>query len=297
MTDRVVAVIVSYQPACAALSELIARVRSQVEAIVIVDNTPGAFPCGPPAAELIALGSNRGLAVAQNIGIRRALELNADFVLLLDQDSLPSPTMVVELLEGFHGLVARGIAVAAVGPRLVDAHSGAAQPVVQSRRFGMRVAPFVDGSEVIETEFLIASGSLLPRRVVEEVGLMDESLFIDQIDVEWELRARARGLRLFAIGPATLTHRLGIGDRRIWCGRFHPVPVHAPWRNYYLFRNSLDVFFRRPAPLAWRVDRCKALVIMAVGYSTQVPPRWTRFRMIARGVWHGIVGKKGELKA
>lgn len=297
MKRSVISVIVTYQPECAALAALIDAVRPQIAQVIVVDNTPGGFPCrSDPRVELIGLGRNIGLAAAQNVGIRRALELGCDFVLLLDQDSMPGPRMVAALLDAYDNLVQRDIPVAAVGPRLVDARTQVSQPVLQAHRLRMRFAHFDQGTEVLRTEFLVSSGCLLPRRALEQVGLMDETLFIDQVDVEWELRARAQGLKLFAAGTAELKHNLGEGDRRIWFLRFHQMPVHPPLRNYYLFRNSIEVFFRRKAPLVWRVDRFKALVIMGFGYVTQVAPRGQRLRMIARGLWHACLGRRGEMR-
>lgn len=297
MKRSVIGVIVTYQPDCSTLAVLIDAVRPQVAHVIVVDNTPGGLPCGSdPRVELIGLGRNMGLAAAQNVGIRRALELGCGFVLMLDQDSLPAPQMVAALLDAHDNLVQRGAAVAAIGPRLVDARTQVSQPVVQARRLGMRFAHFDRGTEVLRTEFLVASGCLIPRRALEQVGLMDETLFIDQVDVEWELRARAQGLELFAVGTAVLKHKLGEGDRRIWFLRFHQVPVHPPLRNYYLFRNSIEIFFRRKAPLEWRVDRFKALVIMGFGYVTQIAPRGLRLRMIARGLWHAFLRRRGEMR-
>lgn len=298
MMPSVVGVIVTYEPDCAALATLIEAVRPQLAHLVVVDNTAEGLACAAgPSAELIEIGRNIGLAAAQNVGIRRALELGCEFVLLLDQDSVPASRMVAALLDAHDELSQRGIAIAAVGPRLVDARTRTSQPVVQAR--GLRMCPthFADGTEVLETEFLIASGCLIPRRSLERVGLMDETLFIDQIDVEWELRAQAKGLKLFAVGSAMLAHNLGLGDRRVWFLRFHLVPVHAPLRNYYLFRNSVEIFFRRKAPLVWRVDRFKALLIMGFGYATQIAPRGLRLRMIGLGLWHAIIGRRGELRA
>lgn len=297
MKCSIVGIIVTYRPDCAAIAALIERALPQLTNLVVVDNTPGGFPCGiDPRVELIELGQNAGLAAAQNVGIRRAFEVGCDFVLLLDQDSMPGPRMIAALLEAHDDLVQRKIPVAAVGPRLVDARTQLSQPVVQAHRLRMRFAHFDQGTEVLQTEFLVASGCLLPRRALEQVGLMDETLFIDQVDVEWVLRARAQGLKLFAVGAAVLKHNLGEGDRRIWFLRFHQMPVHPPLRNYYLFRNSIEVFFRRKAPLVWRVDRFKALVIMGFGYVTQIAPRGQRLRMIALGLWHACLGRRGEMR-
>jgi len=52
---------------------------------------------------------------------------------------------------------------------------------------------------VLETDMLIASGCLIPADVLRDVGLMDDALFIDHVDTDWCMRARARGYRLLGV--------------------------------------------------------------------------------------------------
>ncbi|MCV5831057.1 hypothetical protein OFN28_30780, partial [Escherichia coli] len=54
-----------------------------------------------------------------------------------------------------------------------------------------------DSTGCVDVDHLIASGSLIPVDVFEKIGGMDDSLFIDYVDVEWSLRARYQGLRCY----------------------------------------------------------------------------------------------------
>jgi rhamnosyltransferase len=299
LSNRVAAVIVTYFPERVALRKLIEVVRPQVERIEIIDNTP----VGEAPSALASLGEvdgavsngrNVGLAAAQNQGIARARAFAQQFVLLLDQDSLPAPDMVEHLLLACQRLVASGARVAAIGPRRRDRHSGTDAPFV---RLGLgrlqKVSCLLGADRTIECDTLVASGCLIPLASLDAVGVMDEPLFIDQIDVEWGMRAHARGYRLFGACDAVLFH--GIGDRvvRPWFARGRRIPVHGPLRDYYLVRNIVTVFFRRHAPWRWRLLQAIRLPGLVLVITTQMPPRVERLRMILRGVGDALRGRLG----
>lgn len=298
--NGVAAVIVTYLPDLTALSSLLAVLRPQVDRTVLVDNTP--VHCVPARLQalgdewcsVIANGSNRGLATAQNQGIARARASSAKCVLLLDQDSVPASDMVERLLAAKARLSVRAARVAAIGPRWRDRHTGEDAPFVRvaaGRTLNLRCV--ADGAAEIECDTLVASGSLLPLDSLDAIGPMDDRLFIDQIDVEWCLRAQALGYGLFGACDAVLHH--GIGDRivRPWFARARRVPVHAPLRDYYLVRNTVDVFFRRRAPWRWRVLQLVRLPALMLVMVTQMPPRLARLRMILHGLLDGLRGRLG----
>ena len=91
---------------------------------------------------------------------------------------------------------------------------------------------------VVNVDFLLSSGSLLPLSALANIGLMDESLFIDHVDTEWCFRAKAHGFQLFGVCDAVMTHALGERRKEIWFLRQRVVPFHKPFRYYYMFRNS-----------------------------------------------------------
>lgn len=119
-TSAVVAVVVTFRPEAAATNALLRALAPQVRDIVVVDNgSPDANIQGlreitsEVGATLLPLGSNLGIAAAQNAGIAWARGRDAGFVLLSDQDSVPAADMVERLLAGF----ARGSAESAAGAR------------------------------------------------------------------------------------------------------------------------------------------------------------------------------------
>src|SRR5690606_11489778 len=230
---RVTAVVVTYEPTTEVTVPLLEELAAQCGAVVVVDNGSAADrreslqeACARLVAELVELPENRGIAAAQNVGIRRAQ--GADYVLLMYQDSLPAPDMVARLVAGARGAVAAGRAVGAVGPVSADTRSSTEQMVYVSRTWGPRRATAQElDAERLETAFLLASGCLVPTPVLATVGLMNEAWFIDHVDLEWGLRVRRAGYTLFAVPDAHLAHSLG--DRLTKLpGRAQEVHVHSP---------------------------------------------------------------------
>ena len=99
MSGEVLAVVVTYHPQAGALQTLLEALATQVDGLLVIDNTPGSaehvermlgpLRVGMPHLRLRRNGANLGIAAAQNIGIRKALEEGFDYVLFSDQDSLP----------------------------------------------------------------------------------------------------------------------------------------------------------------------------------------------------------------
>jgi rhamnosyltransferase len=299
-TPRVHAVIVTYHPEPLLVRDVVEAVQSQVTAVHVVDN-------GSAESTLDALRTmagvqlhpqmrNLGIGAAQNAGIRVALAAGADFVLLLDQDSLPSPGMVAELLD-VHGQLSRqGQRVGALGPLRVAAdgsQAGFARLGIGRYREMFPAA----GERWCTCDVLIASGSLMPRAALEGAGLMDEGLFIDKVDIEWCLRAARRGYVIAGVPGARLAHRLGDRTVRLWALRWYRLPLHQPFRYYYMVRNS--ILMQRTPGVGWRwrlADAYQGLQILLF-FGLLVRGRGKNLRMMLRGLWDGLHAVNGPLRS
>ncbi|HFP9739483.1 TPA: glycosyltransferase family 2 protein, partial [Escherichia coli] len=59
------------------------------------------------------------------------------------------------------------------------------------------------------TKQIIASGKLINLEVLDQVGFMEDDLFIDGVDHEWCWRAGRLGYKIAIIENAIMKHRLG----------------------------------------------------------------------------------------
>lgn len=295
-------IIVCFHPQQALLRQLLESVLPQVDLCIVVDNGSSedvrsmVEPYAGPRVILIPLADNLGVGAALNHGIEAALARGMQYLLLLDQDSLPAPTMVAELLAASRDLEASGVRVAAVGPRLVDRTSGAEQGFV---RFGVlrnhRVS-CAAAQRVIPADFVVTSGSLIPAGTLRALGLMDAGLFIDHVDTEWLLRARARDFRVFGACGAVLKHDIGEFRTRLPLGGVTSVPIHKAFRYFYVFRNSILLYRRKYVPWSWVLLDVSRLLRIAGFMLLMHPSRVHSLRMMVRGVAAGLAGRSGPLR-
>ena len=295
------AVVVTYKPDLEVLGRLLDALVPQVASVVLVDNGSSVdLPAWNKARqskvdELLLLGENKGIAAAHNAGIQWTRNHRAEFVLLMDQDSIPMPDMVAQLLSAYRDLVAKGVPVAALGPQYRDNDNGTLSRFVKIGVLGFTLLDCNSASSVVEADFLVSSGSLLPLAAIQAVGLMDEGLFIDHVDTEWCLRAKCKGLRIFGVCDAVMTHTLGEKRRELWFLRQRMVHFHHPFRYYYMFRNSMLLYRRNYIPWNWKLSDIAYRIKIVVLFSLIAPNRFACLKMMALGLIAGLKGVGGKL--
>src|SRR6266581_1428223 len=132
------AVVVTHQPDHARLERVLEAVRDSVKGVVLVDNgstqiNESNLLRSCPSLVVKRMGTNIGIAAAQNQGITIVVRLGASHVLFLDQDSVPQQGMVSCLRWALARLTDSGLRVACVAPRL---RAPASQELSKFRRLG-----------------------------------------------------------------------------------------------------------------------------------------------------------------
>ncbi|AVT58115.1 glycosyltransferase family 2 protein [Pectobacterium versatile] len=298
MDANVVAVLVTYNPFVHDLKESLQSLLSQLNNIIIVDNASSnaddlhcmIMDHYKDKVEFIPLSSNKGLSAAQNIGIEQAREKKATHVILFDQDSHISPGFIDSLVSTEVLLLSLGEKVAAVGPSFFDSVSLEPYPAT------VYCGPFikrVDINEITEATFIIASGCLINMSVIEYIGGMKEDLFIDYIDIEWCLRAKNLGYKVFISPNAKMAH--SIGDKRMSImGR--SVSVHNPIRRYYLIRNSFYLMRLSYVPLGYKLREAVFNFLRFMISIASSDDKGTYLKYGFLGIRDGLKGNFGPLQ-
>jgi rhamnosyltransferase len=298
METMIIAVVVTYNPDFSALELLLSELSKQASLIVLIDNgslidvSDWAYKSNFHHIVCISLKKNQGLASAQNIGIKYAIDNNYQYIVLFDQDSLPDEYMINNLVIAHESLSTQKIKVGAVGPtNIADSNSGRSP---FSQIVGLKHIRKKCTSEngIVETDYLISSGCLFSVNTLRLVGLMEEKLFIDYIDIEWCLRAKSSGYKVFGVCSAKMKHSLGDSPLVIFGKKY---PVHSPLRHYYIFRNAMWLYSRTAAPWNWKAVDLFRLIIKFLAYAIFAKPRYQHLKMMTIGVFHGLVGKSGNI--
>lgn len=289
--QKVHGVIVTYNPNLELLKQCIESLVYQCKKLHIIDNTPnGCLELETfknyGNVDIIYLKDNYGIAYTQNVGIKRALEENADYILLSDQDTVYPPDFAEKMLECF-----KEGKVAACGPLFIDANTGKKQFFIKKGLFGFkRFYPTSGKHEILQ---LIASGTILNSRYLSYIGLMKEDLFIDWVDMEWCWRAKKKGYKIIGNADVIINHRLGDNVKNIG---FKILTQRSPLRHYYITRNAVYLAFRcNSLGIVLRITLFLKSFRYILGFSIFMKPHTENLKYTLKGLFHGIIGRLGKL--
>lgn len=204
-----------------------------------------------PKYNVVKLPSNLGIATAQNEGIKIAISNKSKYVVFFDQDSSIDKSFFALILSETKSIEENDKNLGTIGPVFRDARYGFYYDVIKLNKAGLRkkISPkLMEG--ITKVSFIISSGSLVPVKVFEDVGLMDEDFFIDYVDTEWCLRAASKGYNIYVTPKVVMDH--AIGDEFVkFIGK--KIPVHSAFRRYYRIRNAIYFLKMRHIPLALKI--------------------------------------------
>lgn len=284
-------VIVTYNPDISLLELVIKSISCQVRNVIIVDNSPvlsnDLQRQSKNNVKIISLLDNKGIAYAQNIGIKECINLNADFILLSDQDTIYPDLFVSNMFKGVD------VDFAAISPLFNDIHqTKSTQGFIEKSLFGFK--KFYPNEGLHNVFQTIASGCILNVKHLEKIGLMDENLFIDWVDIEWCWRASNKGYKLIGNANVIISHQLGDGSVNLG---FREVNLRSPFRHYFITRNAFylslyckDLGFIHKAILFIKSFR------YLLGFPILSKPHFVHLRYTLRGFYHGIKGELGRYK-
>ena len=211
--------------------------------VILVDNTPRRdLNIVDKNVHYIPLRENKGIAAAQNVGISKAYELGCTYIELFDQDSVIPPNYVNKIQFEFERLKMIYPTLSVLGPTVINKESGHEYKSVKT----------TINHECKLVSALISSGSFYELATVwNEVGLMEEDLFIDYVDFEWCWRSMEKGYVCAITQRLKLQHKVGQCDH-VFMG--YPIIQSAPVRYYYQYRNFLWLIRRNYVPLKWKIN-------------------------------------------
>jgi GT2 family glycosyltransferase len=203
-----------------------------------VDGSPERIQETLPEAELLTNDQNRGFSAGANIGIKRALDLGASYVCLLNNDTVVAPECLEHLIAAGENEPTAGIAVPKIyyhdDPTRIwsaGARWEAFPPRVKMIGLGQRDHPAYDRRR--DLDYATGCALLVPRHTFETVGTFDPTYFMYQEDYDFCRRVREAGLRIVYVPRAHVWHRVSQG-----LGEGSP-------EKWYLWSKSAAIFYRK----------------------------------------------------
>jgi len=244
-----------------------------------------------PALTLLQSGANLGFAGGNNVGLRYALENGAEYVWLLNNDTLVEPDALTALVDKMQREPDLGLCgstllyeadrntVQALGGARYNRwlgtveHIGQHQPRTQS----------VDERAVEgQLSYLIGASMLASRAFLEQVGLLQDDYFLYFEELDWAARARGT-FRLGYAAESVVYHKEGssIG------GTDRAKTTKSYTADHYALKNRVR-FTRRFYPYALPTVY---LGLVAALLNRVRRRQWNRVALVAR-----IMLRGGELE-
>ena len=258
------------------LSSIKKMKKSNVDlSVIVVDNgsTNDSVPVirkTHPWVRIVETGKNLGFTGGNNVGIKDALTHGADFVWLLNNDTIvhPNALSVLDAFKEHVGVVGSKIYFAPGYEYHKDRYSKKEQGKVFWYTGGIvdwdnmyashRGVDEVDEGQydrIEETQFITGCSMVMSREILESIGLLDDKYYLYFEDLDFCLRAIRAGYRLLYV-PTSIIWHVNAGSSG---------GAGNPMHEYYLTRNRLLVGLRY-APLRTKIALFReALRFLVVG--------------------------------
>ncbi|MEW6577696.1 MAG: glycosyltransferase family 2 protein [Chloroflexota bacterium] len=276
--------------------------------ILVVDNASmddsvARIQAAFPDIEIICSPENLGYAGGNRLALDRAMQDGAELFWILNNDAIAKPDALMELVKAYqyHGLAIYGSVVLKPDEQNLVAFGGGYQldingrPRATGKYNSLRDQPYDKcfSHQHDRTVGAVNGSSLMiPIRLVEKYGFMDDVFFMNVEEVDYCFRLGRRGVPSIIVPKSIIVH--------MWGGSYRHSSLLSCVMHYYLQRNQLIFIRRWEGRLAfvkqlygyfrnsWRFQ------VMAIIFPRKAWIRDPRAYMARRAVLDAILNRMGK---
>ncbi|MDD5192298.1 MAG: glycosyltransferase family 2 protein [Candidatus Nanoarchaeia archaeon] len=203
------------------------------------DNSVKVFKKKYPSIKIIKNKENLGYAEGNNVGIRYALKNKADYVLILNNDTVVDKHFLTELVKVAESDDEIGI----VGPKVYNYGTNKIQflgiknlfwnLVLYRKVVGRNKEDKGQFDYFTDVDFVAGCSTLIKSKVMRKVGLFDKELFLYCEDVDFFIRAKKKGYQLKVAPDSHIWHKGSATSKKV-----------SGFVRYYIARNNF-IFVKR----------------------------------------------------
>lgn len=272
--DKVAVIILNYKLKMLTLNCLDSVLSSSYKNIlpIIVDNNSedGVKEALEKYSDVsfIQAGDNLGYAQGNNLGIKKALKENADFIFILNPDAEVTSNAINILVTS-----ARKYGSAIFGPKIYFGGKESNSKIIWyaggkfdelnviGAHMGVDEKDLGQYDKQEDVDFVTGAAMFVSKEVFEKVGLFDERYFLYYEDSDFCFRAKKKGFRSVYIPEATVYH-----------ANAKSTGLGSSLQDYYITRNRMlfaekflsyrtrFALFREAIKNFKNLDRKKALI-------------------------------------
>jgi rhamnosyltransferase len=282
--SRICSIIITFNPD-ADFNDRVSRIARQVDKTIIIDNASNKSAVkmlkdmiSSLKVDLLFNSSNLGIATALNQGMNRAKEQGYNWALTFDQDTIVEDYLVEALQQTYRDIEQKDT-IAIIGSNYIEVNYPNGKNYLLSQK----------NISWTETKTVITSGSLISITAFNNIGLFRDDLFIDLVDIEYCLRARSKGFKIYLSRRQLMQHTIGSISIHKLPWKTTGTTNHSALRRYFMIRNYIVVarqyLFSEPVwVITTLYQRIKSVMLMMF-FETN---RLTKLKFIILGMIDGL---------
>jgi GT2 family glycosyltransferase len=209
--------------------------------VIVVDNCSHENPepeisRSYPEVKIVVSDENLGFAGGNNLGV---LKSSGKYVMFLNNDTEVDPSFLEPLVELFEQNPTAGAASSKIlyfnSDNIIQyAGSTALNPLTgRNKRIGYQERDNGQHNTLRETDLAHGCAMMVPRKVIDEVGMMPELFFLYYEEIDWCETIKRGGYKIYFVPQSKVYHKESMS-----------VGKKSTLKTYYMTRNRL-LFMRR----------------------------------------------------
>lgn len=245
-----------------------------------VDGSVQAIKTAFPKVEIFELEENLGYAGNNNVGIKIAIDKGAEWVFVLNEDTILAPECLSSLIDVGERETDIGIVGPMVyhydEPEVIQSAGGKIGPDWSAWHLAQNDVDHGQYKVSHEVDWISGCAIMVRREVIDEIGMLDERFFYYWEETEWCLRAKKSGWKIVQVPQAKLWHK-GVQQD------YEP----SASVTYYNTRNRLLMLSKHQAPVHARLVAWEQIARTMVSWS--IKPKWRTKHEHRNAILHGAL--------
>ncbi len=233
-----------------------------------------------PDVQIIVLDKNLGYAGNNNVGIHAALEQGAEWVFVLNEDTILDVDCIAKLVEVGESDPTIGIVGPMVyhfnEPDIIQSAGGVFDKYLRGYHLAQNQTDTGQFTHPHPVDWISGCAIMVRRSVIEQVGMIDERFFCYVEETEWCYRTKKAGWKIIHVPSAKLWHK---GVQR----DYKPKPMVT----YYATRNRLLMLYKHHAPLSAWIAAWGFIIRTLMSWT--IKPKWRSMRAHRDAMWRGAI--------
>ena len=191
-----------------------------------------------PNIELIKNEENKGFVIANNQGIRLAVENDADYILLLNNDTVVKRNFLNILID--YGEKNKKVGI--LGPKILYYNSEKVWSMGGKISYLTGISIMIgkgkdtkEYNKIIEPDFVTGCAMLIKKEIIKKIGLLDPIYFAYYEDSDYCFRVKKAGYKIKVVPESTIWHKKSASAGIKGSNKITPTQAYLWARNGIVF--------------------------------------------------------------